>query len=156
MFISIEVTGLEQATAKLNGISDFLDDLSPIAYQLAEIVRDNHLTPLFLSEPSTLTGGPVHGDAYHSPLSSYTLRQNPRRATGQIHIDSGSLWRGAVTEGGGGNRYEVVGNEFTYELTDLRAPILQAMRPILFWHEELEKAITGAIADYFQKLWDGK
>ena len=154
--ISMEVTGIEDAQSKLSGISDFLDDMTPLAQELAEIVRDKHLNPLFLSEPSTLTGGPVHGDVYHAPLSAYTLRLHPHRATGQIHIDTGSLWRGAVAEGGGGNRYDVVGNEFTYELTDPRAPQLQALRPILFWHEELEKEITGAITRYWQERWEAK
>jgi hypothetical protein len=152
--ISISATGLEGMSAKLDTMSNAVDDLSPIAPKLAEIVRDKHLNPLFKSEPSTLIGGQVWGGVYHAPLSRATLLMHPRRRTGQIHIDTGRLWRGAVTEGGEGNRYDVDGTEFTYELTDERAPALQAMRPILFWHKSLRIAMTEAIVTYLLQIWN--
>jgi hypothetical protein len=157
--ISMEVTGtgFDVLRDRVNGISDAIDDLSPISRELADVVRDAHLTPLFLSEPSTLTGGVVYGGAYHAPLSRYTLMLHPERARGQIHIAKGTLFRGAVTEGGGGNTYDVQGNEFTYELVDPRAPKLEGFgRPILYWHEELQNAMSKAVLDYLIKKWKGK
>jgi hypothetical protein len=158
--ISMEITGIEfeQMRDRVNTISQLLDDLSPISRELAECVRDKHLNPLFLSEPSTLTGGPVYGGEYHAPLSPYTLRLHPHRANGQIHIDKGTLFQGAVQEGGSGNRYDVNGSEFTYELTDSRAPDLQDKykRPILFWHEDLLEEMAKVVLNYQLAVWQGE
>jgi hypothetical protein len=156
--ISMEVTGVDfdDLRDRVDGISDALDDLSPISRELAEVVRDKHLNPLFLSEPSTLTGGVVYGGAYHAPLSRYTLLLHPERARGQVHIATGSLFQGAVTEGGSGNTYDVQGNEFTYELKDSRAPKLEGFgRPILYWHEELQEEMAKAVLAYLVKKWKG-
>lgn len=158
--ISIEVTGVDfgDLRDRASSVSMLVDDLSPISRELAEVVRDKHLNPLFLSSPSTLTGGMVHGGEYWAPLSPYTLRLHPHRANGQIHIDTGNLWKGAVQEGGAGNRYDVSGPEFTYELTDSRAPDLQEKfgRPILFWHEELLEEMGKAVLEYAIAVWEGK
>lgn len=157
--ISMEITGVDfdDLRDRVEGISDVLDDLTPIARELAEVVRDKHLNPLFLSEPSTLTGGVVYGGVYHAPLSRYTLMLHPERARGQVHIATGKLWQGAVTEGGGGNTYDVQGTEFTYELKDSRAPKLEGFgRPILFWHEELQTEMAKTILAHLVKQWGGK
>lgn len=158
--ISIEVTGVDfgDLRDRASSISMLVDDLSPISRELAEVVRDKHLNPLFLGSPSTLTGGMVHGGEYWAPLSPYTLRLHPHRANGQIHIDRGVLFQGSVQEGGAGNKYSVAGSEFTYEITDPRAPDLQEKyeRPILFWHEELLEDMARAVLDYEIAVWEGR
>lgn len=158
--ISMEITGIDfdQMRDRANAVSQVVNDFSPISRELAECVRDKHLNPLFLSEPPTLTGGPVYGGEYHAPLSPYTLRLHPHRANGQIHIDRGTLFQGAVSEGGSGNRYEVNGAEFTYELIDPRAPDLQNKykRPILFWHESLLEEMAKVFLDYQIAVWEGR
>lgn len=158
--ISMEITGIdfEDLRDRANSISTLIDDLSPVSRELAECVRDKHLNPLFLGSPSTVTGGIVHGGEYWAPLSPYTLRLHPHRTTGQIHIDKGTLFQGAVQEGGSGNRYEVDGPEFTYELTDPRAPDLQEKykRPILFWHEDLLEDMAKVVLNRAIAVWKGE
>ncbi|HEY9598484.1 MAG TPA: hypothetical protein V6D33_12520 [Cyanophyceae cyanobacterium] len=153
--LSLDFKGLLDAQQAVKDMRDRAEDFSPIARQLADVVRKDHLDPMFRSEPSTLSGGVVWGGEFHAPLTHRTLTLHPRRRLGQVHIDTGSLWKGTITEGGS-NTYDVEGTEFTYELTDDRVPKLEQWRAILYWHDYLLEQMMLVILAFLIAGWDGK
>jgi len=145
MEIKITTTGLSQMTDRIETAQDRIGDLTPISDQVAQLIRDD-INTRFLLSPVTTTGGMAHGGIEYRKLSNMAFRQNPRRLSGQIHIDSGTLWRGAITPGAQ-NVYHVDGDTFFFELTAKNVDELQKLRPIVFWHNELLEKIAKLIQE---------
>ena len=135
MQISFEVSGLDNINAAFSEAEGRAGNMEWIAEQLAKAVRDD-INTRFLTSPATLTGGIAYGNIEYAKLSNYALLRNPQRAEGQIHIDTGKLWKGAVTPGTE-NLFYTDGDTFFFQLTGENVTELQNLRPIVFWHEAL-------------------
>ena len=145
MEIKITSTGLDKLTAQIEMAQDRIGDLDQVSDQVAQIIRDDINTRFILS-PATTSGGMAYGGIEYKKLSNMAFRQNPRRLTGQIHIDSGTLWRGAITPGAK-NVYYTDGDTFFFELTGENVDELQQLRPIVFWHPELLEKIAKVVSE---------
>lgn len=153
--ISVDLRGLSDMGDRFNSMSRRVTDFNPISRDLADIIRQD-LNLRFLSSPATVSGGIVHGNVYWGSLSPYTFRMNPRRLQGKVHVDTGRLWQGSISEGGG-NRYHVQGSDFFFELTNQNTGDLQNKykRPILFWHEELVNKVRDRTVEYVMEPFVG-
>lgn len=145
MEIKITSTGLERMSEQIEMAQDRLGDLDQVSDEVAQIIRDD-INTRFLLSPATTTGGMAYGGIEYRKLSNMAFRRNPRRLTGQIHIDSGTLWRGAVTPGAK-NVYYVDGDTFFFELTGENVDELQSLRPIMFWHDELLEKVAQLLSN---------
>lgn len=145
MDIKITSTGLDKLTAQIETAQDRIRSLDKVSDQVAQMIRDD-INTRFLLSPATATGGMAHGGVEYRKLSNMAFRQNPRRLTGQIHIDSGTLWRGAITPGAK-NIYYTDGDMFFFELTGENVDELQKLRPIVFWHPELLEKIAKLVSE---------
>ena len=125
-------------------------DLSPIAEDLAVVVRDD-IKERFDSSPRVETGGLVYGDASWPRLTDYTLRKHPHRRGGKILIDTGELRKDCISDTAKGNRYYVQKpGFFSYILTSKKAVENQEKRPILFMHRGLAENLSKTVVDYVQ------
>lgn len=106
------------------------------------------LSKRFLSSPSTIQGGNVHGGAYWKTLSDAYLLKRPDRVTGKVLIDSTRLQK-SFTVGSSelisefSNQYEFkFGTKVDY------AKKLQKTWPIVFLHRDLVNQLAKAYVDW--------
>lgn len=145
MEIKITSTGLDRMTEQIELAQDRIGDLAKVSDQVAQLIRDD-INTRFLLSPATATGGMAHGGVEYRKLSNMAFQQNPKRMIGQIHIDSGTLWRGAITPGAK-NIYYTDGDTFFFELTGENVDELQRLRPIVFWHPELLEKVAKLVSE---------
>lgn len=143
--ISLKVSGLENINTAFSEAESRAGSMEWISEQLAQAVRDD-VNTRFLTSPATLTGGVAYGNIEYAKLSNYALSRNPQRAEGQIHIDTGKLWKGAVTPGAD-NLFYTDGDTFFFQLTGENVAELQNLRPIVFWHQVLLDQLSQIYTD---------
>lgn len=149
--MKIDVSGLRQVqemARRSSLVKERIRDLSPIAKDLAQIVRDD-IDRRFQSSPSTEVGGVVFGGVSWNKLTDYTLKRHPHRKGGKVLIDTGEMRQECISDSGMGNRYYTqVPGFFTYILRNKKAVENQEKRPILVAHRELLDEVATKTLDY--------
>lgn len=138
--LTIDAQKLKELMESFPKMKKRFEDVSAIERQLADEIRAD-VDMRFKSSPVVEVGGAVYGGVQWDRLTDYALFMNPRRRGGRILIDTGELYRGAITPGGA-NQTKVKGKEFTFELTDRKAIKNHPKRPILVWHDELLEKVS--------------
>lgn len=145
MEVSMSVSGFDTVSSAFAEAGVKTMSMEWVSEKIAEAIRDD-INTRFLSSPATITGGTAYGSIEYSKLSNYAFSQSPHRREGQIHIDTGKLWRGSVTPNGD-NVFFTEGDTFFFQLTGDNVAELQNLRPIVFWHQILLDQISQIYTD---------